>query len=286
MHVITVLRDYLGMTQMELAKRARITQCDLSEIETRAPYGKIMKYERLSKVLGVSVDTLVRNDYTGVPVSFFETHEHAEYLDSSHDLGRAGEEEVLRMEQARLLERFDTLHHMVIPYFKLRHTSTGYDILSFDDDGKPVYIEVKTTIYGDNQNFSLTAHEHETARKLTEKGERYFVYRFTNWGKPEQKLHVFSFREMVNGARIIPCRYVCTMKDRVTEISGLAYHRRAKGLTQEKMAGHLGTTQQVLYRYENGIRKCPVDVYQHISDLLEVPIDDLLATYSVADLEC
>lgn len=285
MHVITVLRDYLGMSQMELAKRAHITQCDLSEIETHAPYGKIMKYERLSKVLGVSVDTLVRNDYTSVPLSFFETHEHAQYLDPSHDLGRAGEEEVLRMEQERLSERFDTLPRMVTPYFKLRHTSPGYDILSFDNEGKPIYIEVKTSQHGENQKFSLTAHEHETARKLTEKGERYYVYRFTNWGKPEQKLHMFSFQEMVDGARIIPCRYLCTMKDRVTQINGIAYHRRAKGLTLEQMAGHLGILGPNLHRYESGAHKCPVDMYRSISDLLEVPIDDLLATYSVADLE-
>ena len=285
MHVITVLRDYLGMTQMELAKQAHITQCDLSEIETRAPYGKIMKYQRLSGVLGVSVDALVRNDYTAVPASFFEIHEHAEYLEPSHDLGRAGEEEVFRMEQTRLRERFDTLHRMVIPYFKLRRTSPGYDILSFDDEGHPIYIEVKTTTYGENQNFSLTAHEHEAARKLTEKGARYYIYRFTDWGKPEQKLHVFSFQEMVNGARIIPCRYICTMKDRITQISGLAYHRRAKGLTLETMAGYLGLKQPNLHRYESGGHKCPVTMYQSISDLLEVPIDDLLATYSVADLE-
>ena len=62
MHVITALRDYMGMSQMELAKQANITQCDLSEIETMEPYGSIAKYERLSKVLGVPVDTLVRND--------------------------------------------------------------------------------------------------------------------------------------------------------------------------------------------------------------------------------
>jgi len=240
MHVITVLRDYLGMSQMELAKRASITQCDLSEIETRAPYGKIMKYQRLSNVLGVSVDTLVRNDYAGVPASFFDSHESPEYQKDSDHIGRAGEEEAFRLEQERLSKRFHTLHNMVIPYFKLRRTSPGYDILSFDDAGQPIFIEVKTTPHDEEQPFRLPAHEHKVAQKLTLNGEKYCIYRFTNWGNPDQKLHVIPFQEMVNGARIVPCQYVCSMKDRVPEISGLAYHRRAKNLTLETLAGHPG----------------------------------------------
>ena len=153
MHVITVLRDYLGMTQQELAREANITQADLSEIESREPYGKIMKYERLAKVLGLSVDALIRNDYTQVPASFFETHEHAEYLEETARVGREGEEEVFHREQERLQTRFNALDRMVIPYYKLRSSSPGYDILSFDDDGKPIYIEVKTTRQGEEQNY-------------------------------------------------------------------------------------------------------------------------------------
>lgn len=286
MHVITVLRDYLGMSQMELAKRANITQCDLSEIETRAPYGKIMKYQRLSNVLGVSVDTLVRNDYAGVPASFFDSHESPEYQKDSDHIGRAGEEEAFRLEQERLSKRFHTLHNMVIPYFKLRRTSPGYDILSFDDEGQPIYIEVKTTPHDEEKPFHLTVHEHEVAQKLTRKGERYFIYRHTNWGNPNHHLHIIPFGDMIRGSRIMPSQYTCTMTDRVTEISGIAYHRRAKGITQEELAAQLGIPQQHLCRWETGARNCRVTTYRKLSDLLEVPIDDLLATYSVADLEC
>ena len=285
MHLITVLRDYLGMTQQELARQAGVTQADLSEMEIREPYGKIMKYERLAGVLGVSVDTLVRSDYTGVPASFFEAHEHAEYLEETARVGREGEEEVFRRERERLQARFHTLGRLVIPYYKLRSSSPGYDILSFDDEGKPVYIEVKTTRMGEDQNFRLTAHEHEVARKLTDRGERYCIYRITHWGRPEQKLHIIPFQDMINGARIIPCQYVCTMRDRVTEICGIAYHRRRRGITQEDLALQLGIQPQHLCRYETGGHRCPVTMYRRISDLLEVPIDDLLATYPVSGLK-
>ena len=284
MHVITVLRDYMGMSQMQLAGLAGITQADLSEIETRSPYGSIAKYERLSAVLSVPVDTLVRNDYTAVPLSFFEKHPHAEYLEETSRVGRDGEEEALRLEQERLSKQFNTLHRLVIPYFKLRRSSPGYDILSFDEHGRPVYIEVKTTVHGEDQTFRLTAHEHDTAQKLTDKGERYCIYRFISWGSTEQKLHVIPFPDMLRGARIMPTQFICTMTDRVTEVCGIAYHRRKKGISQEELASRLGILQQHLCRYEKGGRKCPVTMYRKISDLLEVPIDDLLAVYPAAEL--
>ena len=53
MHVLTVIRTYLGMSQVALSKAVGITQADLSEIETKEPYGKIDKYLRISKYLGV-----------------------------------------------------------------------------------------------------------------------------------------------------------------------------------------------------------------------------------------
>lgn len=285
MHVITVLRDYLGISQMELARRAGITQCDLSEIETREPYGTIAKYERLSGVLGVPVDTLVRNDYTAVPAVFFELHDRAEYLEETSRAGRDGEEYVFRAEQERLSKRFYTLQHMVIPYFKLRRTSPGYDILSFDDEGQPIYIEVKTTPHSEDQVFSLTVHEYEMACKLTQNGEQYFIYRHTNWGTPDHRLHIIPFEDMIRGSRIAPSHYICTMTDRGRVISGIAYHRRAKGITQEELARQLGVRQHLLCRWETGKAGCKVTNYRKLSDLLEVPIDDLLAVYSEDELE-
>ena len=96
---------------------------------------------------GVFEETPARhiNDYTADPLSFFEKHPRAEYLEETSRVGRDGEEEALRMEQEQLSEQFHTLHRLVIPYFKLRRSSPRYDILSFDEHGRPFYIEVKTT---------------------------------------------------------------------------------------------------------------------------------------------
>ena len=65
MHIITALRHYMGISQSVLAKKAGLSCADLNEIENKLPYGMIDKYVKLSKVLGVSVHTLVNNDFLG-----------------------------------------------------------------------------------------------------------------------------------------------------------------------------------------------------------------------------
>lgn len=285
MNIITILRDYLGITQQELAKQANITQCDLCEMETKEPYGQIMKYQRVAKVLGVPVHALVTNNCTLVPESFFETHQHAEYLETTDRLGREGEECAWHMEQEKLGGIFPVLARLVIPYYKLRRYSPGYDILSFDEHGKPIFIEVKTTTYGEDKDFRMTVHEHTVANKLTAKGERYYIYRYTNWGKKEQKLHVIPFQAMLDGARITPGQFTCSMTDRETQVCGIAYFRRLRGMTQEEMASQLGILQQHLCRYEKTERKCSIPMYRKMADLLEVTIDELLETYPVSALE-
>lgn len=285
MHVITVLRDYLGLSQCELAKRAELSQCDVSEMENLKPYGAISKYEKLADALGVSIHCLVTNDYAHVPLSFFETHDHAPYLEETTRQGRDGEEAVFQMEKNRLMNVSPALSHMVIPYYKMRHYSPGYDILSFDDLGQPVAIEVKTSGSNSDSEFHLTTREYNIAKKMTEKGEAYCVYRFTNWGSRKQKLHIMSFHEMMNGARVTPAYYTCTMKDRATQLSGIAFHRRRRGLTQKMLAAEIGILPDVLCQYETGERGCQVPTYQKLAEALEVTVDELLETYPVSALQ-
>lgn len=74
MHIIQVVRHYLGFSQQELAKHAGITQPDLCEIEIKAPYGRIDKYQRLLNDLGIPVHALVTDDCSLIPSSFFERY--------------------------------------------------------------------------------------------------------------------------------------------------------------------------------------------------------------------
>ncbi len=284
MHIITVLREYLGINQVTLAKQANITQADLSEMESRPPYGSIEKYRRLAAVLDVPVHTLVTNDFTTVPLSFFDTHPHRPYCKCKEGarskIGRNGEDEALRMEQERVTRISPTLSHLVLPYYKLRTHSPGYDILSFDENAKPIFIEVKTTEGPSDTDFTLTSREHDTAKKVTQLGKSYLIYRFSNWGQPNQQLDVLDFATM-SPLQIYPSNYTCSMTPRSTDICGITYHRQQRNLTQTQLAEMLNILQNHLCLYEKGVRSCPVTIYQKISELLEVPIDDLLKTYPV-----
>lgn len=146
MHIIQIVRLYLGLTQKELAQLAGIGQPDLCEMEIKEPYGRIDKYKRLSNYLSIPVHALVTNNCNLIPATFFEKHPPRPYFEEvsglTLEVGRAGEDTVFQMEQQRLAAINPSLSKLVLPFYKLRHRP-GYDILSFDDNGKPVYIEVK-----------------------------------------------------------------------------------------------------------------------------------------------
>lgn len=285
MHIITILRDYLGLTQQALAKNAGITQCDLCEIETKPPYGQIDKYRRLSQVLDVPIHAIVTNDCRQIPMCFFEKHPHQPYTVAAEHkrahMGRGGEELALQMEQKRLEKKWPVLAQLVLPYFKLRTKSRGYDILSFDENGKPFLIEVKTTANTAQTDFNLTVNEYETAIRQTKLGVPYRIYRYSGWGSEKLQLDIVDFAELQSGKRIEPSDYVCSMKLVEQEQSGIAYWRQKRGINQAELARQMEIMPQHLCLYEKGARKCSVKTYLKISEILEVSIDELLKTYPV-----
>ena len=94
-------------------------------------------------------------------------------------LGRAGEEFVVRFEQARLIK---ASHERLAS--KIEHVSltqgdgAGFDILSFEETGADRFIEVKTTKNGKETPFFLSRNEVEVSR---ESADRYHLYRVFDW---------------------------------------------------------------------------------------------------------
>lgn len=90
-------------------------------------------------------------------------------------LGRVGEELVLRFEAERLhaagrRRLADRIEHVS----RTRGDGLGYDVLSFDADGKERLIEVKTTSFGKRTPFFVT--RNEVACSIEER-ESYYLYR-------------------------------------------------------------------------------------------------------------
>jgi hypothetical protein len=94
-------------------------------------------------------------------------------------LGRAGEEFVVRFEQARLITaRRERLAAQVEQVSVSRGDGLGYDILSFDEDGRERLVEVKTTKSGEYMPFYVTRNELAVSQAAAAAYHLYRVFRF------------------------------------------------------------------------------------------------------------
>lgn len=282
MHIIRILRDYLGLTQTEIAKRSGLTHADVNEMENKAVYGHITKYQRLAKTLNTTVHSLVMNDPNNVPSSFFDQPRSINYanepLSKRMHLGRQGEELVLKMETMKLEKVSPTLSKLVLPYYKMKGPRPGFDILSFNENGTPVCIEVKTSEQDDSIGFQLTKNEHDSARKLVDKGYTYLIYHFSYWGTPKKKMSIYNFEQMLSDDRITPAKYVCNVKQKPEYVSGIVYYREKMGISQNELAAITNIPATSLCKYEQG-QTISADACVKLSKYLDVSIDDLLKEY-------
>lgn len=283
-HIVTILRTYLQLSQLVLAKQAGITQPDLSEIENHPPYGQIDKYRRLSTCLKVPVEALLKNRPDLVPLSFFEAHPAPSYTPAPKNpyqmVTRSGEEFIYQREQERLQASFPALARLVLPHYKLKGSNPGYDILSFDDEGIPYAIEVKTASTSQT-TFDLTDNELKAAKAITDSGFRYVICHISSWQSPKQQVVDREFSLLQKTHTLMPHHYRCVPNPRPTEISGIAYWRQQRGLRQEDVAEAFGIPACDLSLYETGSRSPSVGFYLRLSELLEVTVDQLLDKYSV-----
>jgi hypothetical protein len=97
----------------------------------------------------------------------------------NRSLGNAGEEFVVRFEQERLIAaRQERLASAVEHVSRSRGDGLGYDILSFEDNGRERLIEVKTTRYGRHTPFFITRNEVQASDRHAEQYALYRVFRF------------------------------------------------------------------------------------------------------------
>lgn len=281
MHIIRILRDYLGITQTQLAQRAGLRQAEICKMENFAPRGGIEKYQQLASYLGIPIHALVSNDCRLIPVSFFEENSEPKYKKAASYVnianGRSGEEYVFEQERKRVSQFSTSLARLIMPYYKMQRTP-GFDILSFNEEGEPIYIEVKTTQAGRQGSVLLTQKEQEKAEQLFQKNKSYQIHSLTNWGKPAQKYSIYEYEVLRVTARMVPTEYVFILNPAKT-ISGITHFRQKAGLSQYELADALGITQSKMCLYENKDLPCPVTVMYKMACLLETTVDELLQEF-------
>lgn len=93
-------------------------------------------------------------------------------------IGDAGEKWVLDREQERTA-KFNLTDDQR-KAIRITPSSAAYDIDSFDEDGEPVMIEVKTTTLGVDAPFYMSKRERDVMKQQIEMGVRYRIHRVYN----------------------------------------------------------------------------------------------------------
>ena len=133
----------------------------------------------------------------------------------------------------------------------------------------------------------MTAKELRMAQDCMAAGENYILCALTNWGKSQQRRRDIPFEKLAAEYDMQHMGVRFRRKPRCANggISGIAYHRKRKGLNQTQLAALIGTRQCAICLYESGKRTPSLQVLRRLSAVLDVAIDDLVQTYEVAEDE-
>lgn len=108
-------------------------------------------------------------------------------------LGNDGELLVLNYEKEKLRRCGQPELALKVKHIAVEDEGAGYDIESYTEDGRPIYIEVKTTSAGEDTPFYITANELSCSEKI---GQSYRVYRVYNFDSQEPNKPT-SFYEII-----------------------------------------------------------------------------------------
>lgn len=59
-HPLTVMREWRGLSQNELADKAKVNRIQIGDIESRGKTGSVATLDKLASALGLTVDDLIR----------------------------------------------------------------------------------------------------------------------------------------------------------------------------------------------------------------------------------
>jgi hypothetical protein len=152
-------------------------------LETEPQFGEIQKFAglrgpgELSKIFVEPPPPRKRKG--GKAPSLTKGVQQAQKDAANRKLGEAGERFVLQLERLRLkAANRPHLARKVIWSSRKSGDGLGFDIRSFDDDGKPIYIEVKTTNGSIGTPFFITSNELWVAQKRKASFRLYRLFDF------------------------------------------------------------------------------------------------------------
>ena len=121
-------------------------------------------------------------------------------------VGDCGERIVIERERKRLA---GTPYELAVNGNASEDLTAGFDVLSFTTEGVPIYIEVKTTVLGKDEDFFISRGELEFAQRCKERGLQYQLHRVYNLNEDtgDCAVVVFTADELLRSFELIPVSY-------------------------------------------------------------------------------
>ena len=209
--VVRFLRLYYGLSQQKLAELSGLRFADIYHLEHRHQNIQILKAIKLARFFDVSVHAIVKNSFTSVmdtlppqPVVNLEAQARKrKSRERREQIGVKGEQIVAQRERDRLA---GTLYAKGVNPNYADEESSGFDILSFTLEGKPLYIEVKTTL-GHKKTFFISVNEMKFMEFCLSAEIPYELHWVYNLNSPKgYKVKVFTAQDLKK-LRFIPTKY-------------------------------------------------------------------------------
>ncbi len=204
--VVRFLRTCRGLSQQELTEycKGKIRLIDVGRIEHGDFNMRIGKVCAIPSFLGISLDAVVRNDFSMIGDSIPEEtpemcrsrKKQRQKTQARKDAaGEFGQKLVVEWERERL--RGIGMEHLVRAAFA-DDESAGFDVFSFTEEGIPLFIEVKSSVNGEDQ-FFMTENERCFAQYCLENNQTYKLYSIKYvFDRKKRRCHVYTAGEVLS----------------------------------------------------------------------------------------
>lgn len=176
--LVKIYRTLKGMLidkNFSTIQKSIIDNCTLSETETSS-INATLQLEKCPE----KIHYKKHNSHAPIKVDHVRQAVHKSHI------GFLGERLVLAYENDKL-KRLGLTDHTPKHISQNQGDGTGYDILSYDNTGKEIYIEVKTTTQGKETPFFISKHELDFSQKHA---DSYYLYRVYNVGEGKPSFYI------------------------------------------------------------------------------------------------
>ena len=211
--VARYLRHFRGLTMMELADKLRLPYPTVFSLE-HGQGTNLNSLRRVAEFYRVSLDCLARNNMAAAATQLtcpaIRSNRTKKILREKQQrrdaTGDHGERIVIERERKRLA---GTPYELAVNGNASEDVAAGFDVLSFTCDGVPIYIEVKTSVFGRDDDFFMSRNELEFAKTCKARGLLYQLHRVYDLDEATGScsVTVYSVDELLRCFELVPVNY-------------------------------------------------------------------------------